>query len=257
MIEVVLMQQKLALIGMSGLTVAFFVWCIVGMRGQSRDIEALTAAVRQCRKELELLKRGTDVRPTAEAPMPAMAPAAASVVPDSRLGDLPARIGELEARVQRIAAGDWQGELKAKAGGSRSETPSSVEIPTLQAMVLDPSRSAQDRAAALEKLRQARGGSRSREIAMTMLQLAETSPDPEVRASILRNLKGAVPVDLKQGVIRRLLGDDDRRVREEAAELLGEHSAEAEVREALQRAATTDSSDKVRQEATKALNGGR
>jgi len=109
---------------------------------------------------------------------------------------------------------------------------------------------------ALSRLRMLPTG-RTDEVVLSMLDLLESGIETDQRADILRNLKGAVPLVQSSRVITLLRSDEERVVREEAAETLGPLKDDAQVRAALEEAVRSDASEDVRRQAKAALEGDR
>jgi cell division protein FtsB len=131
-----------------------------------------------------------------------------------------------------------------------------MDAANLQARAKDGSLAVEDRIEALSRLRMLPTG-RTPEVVASMLDLLESGIETAHRADILRHLKGAVPLIQSQRVITLLRSDEQRVVREEAAETLGPLKDDAQVRAALEEAARSDASEEVRRQAKAALESGR
>lgn len=116
----------------------------------------------------------------------------------------------------------------------------------------------------LEALRSLRGrkledGSDARDddVVLAMVDLAETSEDPDVRADVYRQMSGCSNPHLRGPLLRSLEYDDNARVREEAAETLEDFLPDDEVLAALQRALVSDPAPGVKAQAAESIYGGK
>lgn len=97
------------------------------------------------------------------------------------------------------------------------------------------------------------GDARNRDVVLSMIDLVETSEDPDVRADIYRQLSGVTEPDLKRPLLYSLANDSSAEVREEAAETLEDYLPDSEVLAALRYAADNDQSKDVREQARESM----
>ena len=97
------------------------------------------------------------------------------------------------------------------------------------------------------------GDARNRDVVLSMIDLVETSDDPEVRADVYRQLSGVTEPDLKRPLLNSLANDPNAEVREEAAETLEDFLPDPEVLAALSYAAENDASKDVREQARESM----
>lgn len=90
-----------------------------------------------------------------------------------------------------------------------------------------------------------------------MIRLAESSQDESARADVWRQLSGVTDPSLLQPLLRALQSDPSAKVREEAAETLGDFLPDANARDALQFAAENDASPDVRAQCYESLGSRR
>ena len=154
----------------------------------------------------------------------------------------------------------WKwGVVDLPSGRHRREGMPDVE--SLKAVARDASRPSAERVQALMELRDAENflamrGHRNREVVTSLLPLLKDR-DASVRTDLCRHLKNAVPPDLAEPLVRALKEDPEASVREEAAETLGPIRDVPLVAAALEEAAKSDASKKVRDQATDSLTGRR
>lgn len=98
---------------------------------------------------------------------------------------------------------------------------------------------------------------RDDDVVLAMVDLAETSEDPEVRADVYRQMSGCTNPHLRAPLLRALDQDANAEVREEAAETLEDFLPDAEVLAALQRALASDPSPRVKAQAAESMFGGK
>jgi len=108
------------------------------------------------------------------------------------------------------------------------------------------------RAQALGMLR-SQNSNKTDDVVEAGLGLLAAATEPNIKALILRGLRGAENVRVFPPVLALLKGDPDEDVRDEAARTLGEYLAQAEVKAALELAASQDASAKVKRTASAAL----
>jgi len=171
-----------------------------------------------------------------------------------RIQQLEQRLTRLEARAEKVIEPFEEAQKRLLA---RRET-EAASLPELRARATDPSLSAEERLQALRQLRSNRSkNARSGEVAQAMVLLAQTSPDPKVRADVWRQMSGADDPYLIPHLIQALRTDVDAKVREEAAETLGDFRDRPEARAALEHAKQFDKHDDVREQALRSLGRGR
>lgn len=170
------------------------------------------------------------------------------------LKELLARVTALESSVGELdeKANEVESQLTQELDKLTNPAPP-PDIETLQAAVLDSSRGARMRVDALRDLRNASPDARTPAVAESMIRLADASDDPSLRADVFRHLHGAVPLAMKEVLIRRLSSDDAPQVREKVAECLGSLKSDASVVAALRNAADRDPDPKVRRKAERSL----
>ena len=118
--------------------------------------------------------------------------------------------------------------------------------------LMDPNQPERSRAAALGMLR-SQGANKADDIVEAGLALLAGATEPNIRALILRNLRGAENTRVIPSLLGLLKSDPDEDVRDEAARTSGEYVAQAEVRTALEQAASQDASEKVKRTASAVL----
>lgn len=128
-----------------------------------------------------------------------------------------------------------------------------ADAAALQAIVVDRTQTGTARVEALKRLRRMRPDGRTPEVAKSMLDLLQTSPDAEIRADICRNLSRVILPELGLALMTRLRADDDESTREEAAESLESYLDDMGVVAALEFARLNDPSELVRNQAAKTL----
>jgi HEAT repeat protein len=114
--------------------------------------------------------------------------------------------------------------------------------------------------AALRALRMGRyadGRDPRLDVLQEMIRLGESSQDEAARADVWRQLSRVKDPSLLQPLLRALSSDPSAKVREEAAETLGDFLPDASARNALQFAAENDASPDVRSQCYESLGSGR
>jgi hypothetical protein len=163
-----------------------------------------------------------------------------------------ADLADLQRRVAALEGRPGTGRIEPRP--QPRPNPEMVEV--LKKRLTDPNLSVRQRATTLGSLR-SQGANKADDIVDAGLALLGQAQEPNMRALILRNLQGAENPRLLPTVLGLLKLDADEDVRDEAARLLGEYVAQAEVKAALEAAATGDASDKVKRRAQAALNASR
>lgn len=220
--------------------------------GRARgELSAATNRLRELEREAQVLKLASESNRSGDQ-------SASSTGGGQGLRSLQAKVAELEKQIENLKA-DYQHAVQdfaRQVNGvleSAGNTSASSDVSTLQRAALDTTKSIRERVEALKKMRLFSPESRTPEVVRSMLDLMESTNVPEFRAAVIRHLKGAVPLELKDRLIRVLQSDSSEQVREEAAETLGGLRTDPSVRAALENAASSDPSEKVRREARKSL----
>ena len=212
------------------------------------------------RKELERLQEEVLKPPMVE---PATAP---------ERQELPFRATQLSEQINTIAARLEKLEQKAQAAATRTAglpalahlmqpqpklTPEQrrQKVAELRAEAMDGTEMDILRIFALQQLRSLGKGARSGDVARSMIDLAQGTEDPEIRAHVWRNMHRADDKQLIDPMIQALAHDTDARVREEAAESLGFFLDVARAKAALDHAMRSDAARGVRREAERSLDG--
>lgn len=136
------------------------------------------------------------------------------------------------------------------------EDPSGAALEKVRAQAMVNAGDAEQRLAALRALRGVNGG-RNEAVVASMIQLARTSQDGEVRADIWRQMSGARDAQLIAPMIQALRNDSHVSAREEAAETLGDFRDRPDVRAALEYASKHDKDEGVRDQSLRSLGRGR
>lgn len=141
----------------------------------------------------------------------------------------------------------------------RERSPRSApNLDELTASALDPTGTEEQRIQALRRLRGQRladgSDARSPAVVAEMIAIGEGSADARLRADAWRQLSGVGDPQLVTPLLASLAHDPDARVREEAAETLGDFLPDANVQAALQYAMQNDSDDRVRRQAAESLH---
>ncbi|HEX7897374.1 MAG TPA: HEAT repeat domain-containing protein [Planctomycetota bacterium] len=240
------MNERRILAGVIALLAIGGVW-------QLLDRRALLGERERLEKELARERR----RAPAPAPEPTPQPESPALSPE------PARPPEPERRPaaprsREEALKAFEDALEAVRQFPDPDEPAPApkqppDIPSLQAQALNPTLSARLRVDALAKLRSAGDGARSPAVVNSMVQLLQDSGDDRIRVDICRHMKGVESDFLKRQLLISVRSDPTSKVREEAAESLGPMTEDPLVRQALEEVAQRDASDKVQEQARRAL----
>jgi HEAT repeat protein len=111
------------------------------------------------------------------------------------------------------------------------------------------------RIVALQQLRSLGKGARTGDVARSMIDLAQGTEDPKIRAHVWRSMHRADDKQLIDPMIQALAHDTDARVRQEAAESLGFFLGVPRAKAALDHAMHNDAARGVRREAERSLDG--
>lgn len=222
-----------------------------------REVRRLSGEVRDVRHELKVIRAVAEALSvsSAEPGFPeAFAPPALPSSPDS--AGVEERLRALETQVMRSnqTQRQWEQDLAGRLQGALGNRTARKEAGLLQAVILDENRVVEERLKALSDLRRSDPEGRTPEVVASMLALAQASPDPRVRADVIRHLKMAQAPELKASLLAWVRSDPDAKVREEAAETLGPLKDDPEVRAYLEHVAGNDGSEKVRGQAKKSLS---
>ena len=125
-------------------------------------------------------------------------------------------------------------------------------------LALDPRRPTYDRALAVDQLfridlENGTSGARTPAIVDELIGLLEFEPEAEVRRLICFATLDVTEAGHTPVLLKTLTRDADEAVRAQAADTLQHHLDDPTVRRALERASTTDSSEKVRTTAAEML----
>lgn len=134
----------------------------------------------------------------------------------------------------------------------RGAQPNAAVLEGQKKRLLDPNLTELDRARALGMMR-LQGGHKADEVVDAALGLLAQSKEARTRALIIRNLHGSGNPKLVAPLLGVLASDADEDVRDEAAETLDDFVAQPEVKAALEQAASSDASEKVRRRAQASL----
>lgn len=208
-----------------------------GAAGSGGEVDALRARVSKLEAEVAR-SREEGRQPAGEAGHDHSPPAGSG-----DLADLKKRVEALERRANPPRPGP--GEVNRI-----SPNPAIVEMQKKRLM--DPAQPERARASALGMLR-SQGANKADDVVEAGLALLEGATEPNIRALILRNLRGAENARVIPSLLGLLKSDPDEDVRDEAARTVGEYKAQAEVRTALEQAASQDASAKVKRTASAAL----
>jgi hypothetical protein len=118
--------------------------------------------------------------------------------------------------------------------------------------------SEQERLAALKALRGLKVGGQpaiSRDVVLSMIDLAEHSEDASMREDVYRNLHGVKDSLLRDSMLRALASDPSPKVRQKVAQDIDTFLPDPVVENALRQAADGDLDPGVREQALKTLSG--
>lgn len=208
-----------------------------GAAGSSGDLDALRARVSKLEGELARSK---------EQGAPSIGDAShdhGSPPGTGDLADLKRRIDLIERRM---------GPPRQGPGEGNRATPNPALVEMQKKRLMDATQPERTRAAALGMLR-SQGANKADDIVEAGLGLLAAATEPNIKALILRGLRGAENTRVVSPVLALLKGDPDEDVRDEAARTVGEYKAQAEVKSALEVAASQDASAKVKRTASAAL----
>ncbi len=160
--------------------------------------------------------------------------------PASETAELRRRLEALERQVAANRANPGPRGL--------GSNPNPALVETMKKRLTDTSQSERARASAIGMLRM-QGAHKADDVVDPSLALLAGSTDHTIRALIIRNLQGSGNAKLVPPLLSVLKSDADEDVRDEAARTLGEFVSQAEVKTALEQAASGDASEKVRRRA--------
>jgi hypothetical protein len=209
-------------------------------RELEREIEGLRA-------DIAKLMDSVKSPPTAREPVPSAAPG----VPPEILQ----RLGALEDSVRAL-----QRAPRDRAPAAEAQPAQPPDLLDAQRRAVDLSADEAQRLAALKALRGQKIAGQdaiSRDVLLSMLDLAEHSSDSRTRLDVYRNLHGVKDTTLRDSMLRALASDPDAKVREKVAQDLDTFLGDPVVRSALQQAADSDPDSGVRAAAAKTLAEGR
>lgn len=215
------------------------------------EIAALRADVAELTRAVERLQRRPQAAPATGADPDERARLDAAL---ARIDALEASVTAANAAAHDASAADEASSLPALRDLVRRRRGplAADELAATQRQAVDAGATAEERLRALRVLRGERDG-RSREVVLSMIELARTSGDPRVRADVFRQLHRVTLPELEQPLLDALRGDADAKVREEAAETLDHFLGSDAVRSALAEAAESDADRGVREQARESL----
>ena len=164
------------------------------------------------------------------------------------------RLEELESSIERLVRAEEAERLSRES--SNREVARSLDEWMRTAM--DPSSTTDQKLQALRRLRgrtSPDGADARLPVLPAMIELVQTSDDPDARADVWRQLSHCTDVSLLVPLLDSLTSDPSARVREEAAETLADFLPNPGVEAALRFAAENDASDRVRQQSLASLDG--
>ncbi len=174
------------------------------------------------------------------------------------------RIAKIEETLRRLEAAEDRGArvFDLMRQGSRGKDAdealeASRSIDEWQRLAMDPNSTEEEQVQALRALRgkqDVHGNDARDPIVPAMVELAGRTTDARLRGDIWRQLSGNTHPALRQPLLDSLAFDQDKDVREEAAETLADFLPDATVEQALRYAAQNDAHDDVREEAQRALS---
>jgi len=186
--------------------------------------------------------------------------------------ELPFRTAQLTEDLKAIASRLEKLEQKAQAAATRNAslpalahlmqsqprlTPEQRQqkLQELRTKAMDGTQMDTLRLVALSQLRSLGKGARCGEVARSMINLAQGTEDPKIRAGIWRHMHRAKDRQLIDPMIQALAHDTEGRVREEAAESLGFFLDVPRAKAALEHAMRNDAAKGVRREAERSMDG--
>ena len=210
--------------------------------------------------ELSRLRRSLNTQPPlARVPIQPIEAADRTLPPNGALDELATRIAEMEATLSEHLARGTRGPSPEFPTRLSNKDPEEFEDDTAgwTRVALDPMSTPEQSLAALRRLRFQRleDGSDARiPVLSTMIELAQTSPEGEVRADVWRQLSGVTDLSLLQPLLHALANDSHAKAREEAAETLADFLPDPVVEAALIQARDLDSDRGVREQAVRSLS---
>lgn len=180
---------------------------------------------------------------------------AAAPAPPSEPGSPPApggELAELRRRIELLEQRQGPGQFQPPESG-RPVRGNPAQIDMQKKRLLDAAQPERNRVQALGVLRSQRAN-KTDDVVDAGLALLAQSKEPAMRSMILRGLQGAENARVVAPVLSILGADPDERARQEAAGVLGEYVDQPGVKAALEQAAATDASERVRTRADSALN---
>ena len=183
--------------------------------------------------------------PSVESPSSERRDPTAELIP--LLTDIQQRLHDMEGRLLEMRPG-WE-NLALRGMVNLTEQ----EIAEVRLRALDPARSDEDRLKDFNILRRQNGIDDS--TAASMVQLAQTSTDADVREELYQRMEGLTNSVLRAPLLAALSTETNPNVREELVEALGGYRAtDPEVESWLRHLAENDESESVRREARESLN---
>jgi hypothetical protein len=178
-----------------------------------------------------------------------------AIAPEQRASTSPELLQRLQVLEESVSALQKQAKERRVVGAMPRGEP--VDAAEAQRVATDPTAGAEQKLAALKTLRgqQVDGrDARSHAVVVSMLELADRSPDEGTRVDVYRNLHGTPDPALRDAMLRALASDPSTRVREKVAEDIDTFLADPAVLNALRQIANGDSDDAVRGAALKTLS---
>lgn len=178
-----------------------------------------------------------------------------AVEPGAAPPDLLQRISGLEESVSALQR--RSSETPPRADPAAKE---SAELLDARRKATAPRASEAEKLAALRALRGRKFGDQdaiSTDVLLSMLDLAEHSPNEATRVDVYRNLHKVPDPALRDSMLRALAGDPSAKVREKVAQDIDSFLPDPGVEAALRQAADGDPDPSVRAAASKTLAGGR
>jgi hypothetical protein len=210
------------------------------------EVDTLKARVAQLQKDLSQANDRMARLERFPQHVPASNPDPAA--PAAQTGDL----AELRKRIENLER--RQGPARPGGSGDMGRVvPNPAMVESQKKRLTDASQTERSRAQALTMLR-SQGANRADDVVDAGLALLAQSTEANIRGLIIRGLRGAENPRVLQPLIALLRSDPDEDVRDEAARTVGEYLPMQEARTALEQAAAEDASEKVKRQATAALN---
>jgi len=219
-----------------------------GIDALDRRVAAVEGEIRKLADEIAALRES---RSPERRAIPATASHDGPI--EERLANLEKQLAKDRTELQELApAGTAEPITGRKVGGRRRAPDLDASIQVAK----DNSAAESDRVESFRRLRGARlaDGTDARLQALSeMIQLGEASDTARTRAEVWRQCSGLRDPSLVTPLLNALRHDRSARVREEAAETLGDYLDDPGVREALEFAAGNDESYDVRAKANASL----